>query len=87
MPMKQVYSYQEIGTRIDQGKQVVFACHPEARVSAVQKHPDSDIVTVTINLSIGDTCVGIVSYEYASMLAVLDAFAIHDLTEMWEVLE
>jgi hypothetical protein len=33
--MKQVYSYQEIGTLIDQGKQVVFTCHPEARVSAV----------------------------------------------------
>jgi hypothetical protein len=87
MAMKQVYSYQEIGTLIDQGKHVVFTCHPEARVSAVQQHPNNDTITVTINLSIGNTCVGIVSYEYASMLAVLDAFAIVDLSEMWEVLE
>ncbi len=30
--MKTVFSYQEIGTQIDQGKQVVFTCYPEARV-------------------------------------------------------
>ncbi|MEO8955773.1 MAG: hypothetical protein ABI396_02300 [Ktedonobacteraceae bacterium] len=83
--MKQVYSYQEIGTLIDQGRQVVFTCYPEARVSAIQKHHDSDTVTVTINLCIRDTCVGSVEYEYSSMLAVLDAFDIDDLDEMWEV--
>jgi hypothetical protein len=84
--MKKVYSYQEIGTRIDQGKQVVCTCYPQARESAVQKHPGSDTVTVTINLSIRDTYVGIVSYECASMLAVLDAFDIEELSEIWEVL-
>lgn len=83
--MKQVYSYQEIGTLIDQGRRVVFTCYPEARVSAIQKHRESDSVTVTITLCIRDTCVGIVEYEYASMLAVLDAFDIDDLEEVWEV--
>jgi len=83
--MKQVYSYQEIGTLFDQGKQVVFICHPEARVSTVQKHHDRDTVTVTVTLSIRDTCVGIVSYEYPSMLAVLDAFDIDEGGELWEV--
>lgn len=85
--MKTVHNYQEIGTLIDQGKQVVFTCYPQARVSAVQKHPGSEIVTVTINLAIRDTCVGIVEYEYTSMLAVLDAFDIDDLAEIWEVLD
>jgi len=84
--MKQVQSYQEIGTLIDQRKTVLFPCHPEARVSAVQKHPDRETITVTIYLSIRDTCIGIVSYEYTSMLAVLDALDIDDLDEMWEVL-
>jgi hypothetical protein len=86
--MKQVFSYQEIGTLIDQGKQVVFTCHPEAGVTAVQKSPDRDtMITVTIQLSIRDTCVGILEYEYTSMLAVLDAFDIDNLSEIWEVLE
>ncbi len=83
--MKQVYSYQEIGTLIDQGRQVVFTCYPEARVSAVQKHPDRETITVTLNLCIQDTCVGSISDEYASILAVLDAFDIEELSEMWEV--
>ena len=85
--MKKGYSYQEIGTRIDQGKRVACTCYPQARVSAVQKHPENDTITVTINFSIRDTCIGIVSDEYASMRALLDAFDIEELSEMWEVLE
>lgn len=65
---------------------MVFTCHPEARVTVVQRHPDLEAITVTINLSIRDTCIGILEYEYASMLAVLDAFQIDDLSEIWEVL-
>ncbi len=84
--MKTVYSYQEIGTLIDQRKKVVFTCHPEARVTAVQRHPDLETITVTINLSIQDTCVGIIENEYTSIAAVLDAFSIDDLEEIWEVL-
>lgn len=85
--MKTLDSYQEIGTLIDQGRQSVFTCHPEARVSAIQRHRDSDGITVTINIHIQDTCVGIVEYEYASILAVLEAFAIEELAEVWEVLD
>lgn len=84
--MKQIYRYQEIGTLIDQGRQVVFTCYPEARVSARQNHRESDTVTVTINLCIRDTCVGIVEYEYSSMLAVLDAFDVDEQAELWQVL-
>jgi hypothetical protein len=85
--MKQVFNYQEIGTLIDQGKQVVFTCYPQARVTAIQRHPDSDTVTVTLNLSIRETRVGMVTYEYTSMLAVLDAFDIEDLAEIWELVD
>jgi hypothetical protein len=84
--MKQVYNYQEIGNLIEQGKRVLFTCHPEARVTAVQKQRDSDIITVTLQISIRDTCVGIVEDEYDSIVAVLEAFDIDDLTEIWEVL-
>ena len=85
--MKHVYNYQEIGTLIDQGKPVVFPCHPEARVTTLKKNRKSDIITVTLLLSIGDTCIGIVENEYASIEMLLEAFQIDDLLEMWEVLE
>jgi len=85
--MKQVFSYQEIGILIDQRKQVAFTCHPEARVTVVQRHPDLETITVTVQLSIRDTCIAILTDEYASILAVLEAFDIDDLSEIWEVLE
>ena len=85
--MKQVYSYQEIGTYIDQGREVVFTCPVQARVNAVQKSRESETITVTLMVSVGDTCVGIIENEYASMLSVLDTFSIDDLEEIWEVLE
>ena len=84
--MKEVYSYQEIGTLIDQRKPVVFTCHPVARVTAVQRHPELETITVTINLSIRDTCIGIMENEYPSQLALLEAFDLNDLEEIWEVL-
>ena len=84
--MKEVYSYQEIGTLIDQRKPVMLTCHPEARVTAVQKHPDLETITVTIQLSIGDTCIGIIENEYLTIGLLLDAFDINDLSEIWEVL-
>ncbi len=85
--MKQVYSYQEIGTEIDKGKSVVFTSHPVARVTAVKKSRKSELITVTIQLSIGDICIGIVENEFSSVLDVLEAFNINDLEEMWVVLE
>lgn len=84
--MKNVYSYQEIGTLIDQGKQVVFTCHPEVRVTAIQRQPDSDLIAVTLIVSIGDTCVGMMENQYASIYALLEASNIGDLEEIWEVL-
>jgi hypothetical protein len=83
--MKQMYRYQERGTHIDQGREVVFPCPVTARVTAVQKSPESDTITVMLMLSVGDTCIGIIETEYTSMLAVLDTFARDDLEEMWEV--
>ena len=85
--MKEVYSYQEIGTLIDQRNTVVFTCHPEARVTVVQKDTNSNTITVTIMLSIGDTCIGIIENAYPTIGLLLDAFAINDLSEIWEVLE
>jgi len=85
--MKEVYNYQEIGTLIDQGKQVVFTCHPAARVTAVQKSADSDTITATITLLIGEYVISVMESEYASIVALLDAFDIDESSEIWEMLE
>ena len=91
--MKQVYDYQEIGVEIDQGKLALFTCHPVARVSVQQKSGDTQAnpevdqyIHVIITLSIGDTVVGLVENDYASMIDLLDAFQINDTEEIWEML-
>ena len=84
---KTVNSYQEIGHVIDSCNPVVFTCHPVARVTVLQHAFPENSVKVTIHLSIGDTCVGIIENEYASIIDLLDAYQIDDLEEIWEVLE
>ncbi|HZS78230.1 MAG TPA: hypothetical protein VFA41_16580 [Ktedonobacteraceae bacterium] len=84
--MKRVYSYQEIGTLIDQGKQAIFTCHTIVRVSCVKKDPGSETITVILTALIRDTCVGVLEQEYSSIEEVLEAFDIDDFEELWEVL-
>lgn len=83
--MKEVYSYQEIGTLIDEGKQVVFSCFPEVRVCASKKKPESDAISATFVATIGDTCIGTMESEYASIETLLEAFYIDDLEEVFEL--
>jgi hypothetical protein len=56
-------------------------------VTVLQHAFPENSVKVTIHLSIGDTCVGIIENEYASIIDLLDAYQIDDLEEIWEVLE
>jgi hypothetical protein len=85
--MKTVYSYQEIGTQIDQGKQVAFTRTLSAHVTAVQKSKESDEITVTIVLIVGEYVIAELETTYPRIEALLDAFDIGDLEEIWEVLE
>lgn len=72
---------------IDQGKQVVFTCHTEARVTAIQKSPVSDTITATITLLIGEYVIAVMECEYPSIVSLLDTFDINELSEIWEVLD
>ncbi len=85
--MKQVYSYQEIGTLIDQGKQVAFTRILSAHITALQKSRESDEITVTIALLMGEYVIAELETTYPRIEALLDAFDIGDLEELWEVLE
>ena len=84
--MKQVYSYQEIGTLIDQGKQVAFTATVQARVTAIQKHKESDEITVSIVLLVSEYVIAECETTYPRIDGLLDAFDIDDLAEIWEVI-
>jgi len=82
--MKQVYSYQEMVPLVEQGQTVVFTAHLRARVKIVPFL--NGHVAVTITLSRGDTHLGTVEQEYASIEDVLDAYDIDVHAPQWEVI-
>ena len=84
--MKQVYSYQEIGTLIDQGKQVAFTRTVQTHITAIQKCRENDEITVSIALCVGEYVIAELETTYPRIEALLDAFDIGDLEEIWEVL-
>ena len=85
--MKEVYSYQEIRHLIEQGKEVTVTCHLHAEVTAIQKRPASDTITATLHLLVGEDVIAVVESEYPSFVSLLDAFAIDETCEQWEVRE
>jgi hypothetical protein len=85
--MKQVYSYQEIGTLIDKVRQVAFTRTLPAHITALQNSRECDEITVTIALIVGEYVIAELETTYPRIEALLDAFDIGDLEEIWEVLE
>ena len=86
---KTIQNYQEAGHEIDSSHHVVFTCHPTARFAVYKEPWPSEQIKVTTYLTIGnqDGCVGIAEQTYASVEALLDAYQINDLYEIWEVLD
>lgn len=84
--MKEVYSYQEIKTDVDQGEKVGFTAHPTVYVTAVRKSPESETIVVTFEIGIGSYVIGEFTSEYDTIEKLLDAFDIADHEEIWEVL-
>ncbi len=80
--MKQVYSYQEVASLIEQGQPVTCTCPITARVKLCQQEGERVIVTITFFLR--DTSIGMIEDEYASLIEVLDAFDIDEAAEIWE---
>ncbi len=80
--MKQVYSYQELASQIEQGQTVSFLSPLTARVRLCQQ--DEKRVIVTITFFLRDTSIGMIEDEYASIIEVLDAFDIDEAAEIWE---
>ncbi len=83
--MKEVYSYNEIGTLLDQGMNTVFTCSALLRVSVKKPSDQSDTIKVSINLLIGDYSIGVFKCTYKNLLDMLVAFDINEQKEIWEV--
>lgn len=83
--MKEVYSYQELGSLIKQGTPVTCLLQVEAHVTAIQLCPDRDRITAVIQLSLGNFFLGEVECEFPTIALLLDAFGIHEQAELWEV--
>ena len=83
--MKELFSYQEIGTLIDQGTSASFTRHIVAHVSVSQPTPNVDTVKVIIHLTLGQYSVGIFEMEYEDLSELLEIFDIDDKEEICEV--
>ena len=85
--MKEVYSYQEIGTLIDQGTSATFTRHIQARVTVSRPSSDSETVEALLLLSLGQYNIGLCEVEYEDISELLEAFDIDNKEEIWEVSE
>ncbi len=83
--MKELFSYQEIGTLIDQGQQASFTRSLVAHVSVSQPNPKVETVKAIILLSHGKYNIGIVEMTYTDIAELLETFDIDDKEEIWEV--
>ena len=85
--MKEVFSYQEIGTLIDQGRSATFTRHIQARVTVSQPNPNVETVKALVLLSLGQYNIGICEIEYNDIADLLETFDIDESEELWEVTE
>jgi hypothetical protein len=83
--MKEVYSYQEVGSDIAQGETLAFIVHPTLHVRAVKKNPDSENITVTYEICIGTDAIGEFISDFPDIEKVLYAFDIADHEEIFEL--
>ncbi len=83
--MKQVYSYSEVGARIEQCTKTIFTRSALVRVSVIKPSGKSHTIKVSINLLIGSSSIGVFQCTYKNMLEFLEAFDINEHEEIFEV--
>ena len=83
--MKQVYSYNEVGARIEQRTKTIFTRSAFVRVSVMKPSGKSHTIKVSINLLIGSYSIGVFQCTYKNMLELLEAFDINENEEIFEV--
>ena len=83
--MKEVYCFQEVETEIRTGEAVTFTIHPTLHVTAVRTNLDSQAITATLEIMIGEYAIGEFTQEFSSIETLLAAFDIADHVEIFEV--
>ena len=83
--MKQVYSYSEVGARIEQRTKTIFTRCALVRVSVMKPSGKSHTIKVSINLLISSSSIGVFQCTYKNMLEFLEAFDINENEEIFEV--
>ncbi len=82
--MKELYSFQEIGTLIDQGEQASFTRPIQAHVTVSQLQGSERIQAILL-LSLGQYNITVCEREYEDIAELLEIFDIDDGEEIWEV--
>ena len=83
--MKQDYSYSEVGALIEQRTKTIFTRSAQVRVSVMKPSSKSHTIKVSINLLIGSSSIGVFQCKYKNILELLEAFAINENDEIFEV--
>jgi hypothetical protein len=83
--VKSVYSYSEVGARIEQRTKTIFTRSAQVRVSVVKPSARSHTLKVSINLLIGSYSIGVFQCTYKNILELLEAFDINEHEEIFEV--
>ena len=83
--MKELCSYQEIGTLIDQGIQASFTRHHIVAHVTVNQLQGSERIQAVLLLSLGQYNITVCEREYEDISELLEIFDIDDGEEIWEV--
>jgi hypothetical protein len=83
--MKEVYSYTEVGALIEQRMRTIFTRSALVRVSVMKPNDKSHTIKVSVNVLIGTYSIGVFQRTYKNILEPLEAFAINENDEIFEV--
>ena len=83
--MKEVYSYSEIGTLIEQRMKTIFTRSAQVRVSVMKPSAKSHTIKVSMNLLIGSYSIAVFQSTYKNILELLEAYDINENEEIFEV--
>jgi hypothetical protein len=83
--MKEVYSYSEVGARIERCTKTIFTRCAQVRVSVMKPSGKSRTIKVSVNVLIGTYSPEVFQCTYKNMLELLEAFAINENDKIFEV--
>jgi hypothetical protein len=81
--MKELYNRTEV--ELLAAQKFTFIAHPVLHVTAVRKSVESESITATFEIEIGEYVIGELTIQYDTIERLLDAFDIADHAEIFEL--